>query len=392
LLVLWLVHLLTGIGPRSVSSFTATPHHPHSHNSPPLAPLHSTTAQSTDSNSESTTTLQYSNLLNWLDTTFPTSYVDPSISIAPSTRGGGSGGHGCFTTSPLSKDKLVLRIPLEACITSKDVWNDPDCGKAFQSIIRKAGPGGFTVCLAGYVAKEYLVQVAAGSGSGKESKFGPYLETLPWKRDMNGQEHVLFWNDGEVQKYLRDSLCWAESRDLRSEVKAARKLLNAVLGTTVLRARMSEAQREKEDAPLVPFLPWTKPPPQPVTEPVPGLGKAVTGAFVILLTRSFDDGSDEEFGVDSIDRLVPVLDMFNHDNDPQITHRINPEDGSVEVRTSRDIEAGEELFNRYREEEEMNMPYHRFFSRFGFVPGLEEDVLSLLKDKSSIFFAKRSEI
>lgn len=341
----------------------------------------------TDGNT-ATTTAQYSNLLNWLNTTFPTSYINPAISIAPTTRGGGTGGHGAFATSALSKDDLIFRIPREACVTSRDVWDDPDCGKAFQTIIKKTGPGGFTVCLAGFLAKEYLGQIDGGA----ESRFGPYLATLPWRRGTNDQEHVLFWTDDDVQTYLRDSLCWRESRDLRDEVRTARKLLNSVVGPTVLRGRMTEAQREKESAPLIPFLKWTKPPPQPVTEPVPGLGKAVTGAFVVLLTRAFDDGADEEIGVDAVDRLVPVLDMLNHDNDPTITHKIDDSDGSVEVRARRDVQSGEELFNRYREEEEMNMPYHRFFSRFGFVPGLEEDVMSLLEDKSSIFFAKRSEV
>lgn len=387
LAVVWLINLLAHFGCHSVSSFIPTS--PSSHGSLPHSPHYSTTAPTTDASNAGVTTAEYSNLLTWLNTTFPTSYVHPSIAIAPSTRGGGTGGHGAFATSPLSKDELVFRIPREACVTSQDVWTDPDCGAAFQSIIKKTGPGGFSVCLAGYLAKEYLVETAEG---GKASKFGPYLATLPWKRNINGQEHVLFWEEKEVREYLTDSLCWGESRDLRDEVKVARKLLNSVLGPTVLRARMSDAQREREDAPLIPFLKWTKPPPQPVTEPVPGLGKAVTGAFVILLTRAFDDGSDEENGVDAVDRLVPVLDMLNHDNDPTVTHKIDSTDGSVEVRTVRNVESGEELFNRYREEEEMNMPYHRFFSRFGFVPGLEEDVKSLLKDKSSIFFAKRGEI
>jgi len=342
--------------------------------------------------SSGTTTAQYTNLLNWLNTTFPASYINPSISLAPTTSGGGTGGHGAFATSPLSKDDLIFRIPREACITSKDVWNDPDCGKAFQAIIEKSGPGGFTVCLAGFLAKEYLAQQQMSDGGGKASRFGPYLDTLPWKRGWNGQEHILFWPDDEIRDVLEGSLCFRESRDLRDEVRTARKLLNAIVGPTVLKSRLSEAQREKEDTPLIPFLPWTKPPPQPVTEPVVGLGKAVTGAFVVLLTRAFDDGADEEIGVDAVDRLVPVLDMLNHDNNPTITHKIDPNDGSVEVRARRDVESGEELFNRYREEEEMNMPYHRFFSRFGFVPGLEEDASSLLADKSSIFFAKRSEV
>jgi hypothetical protein len=74
-----------------------------------------------------------------------------------------------------------------------------------------------------------------------------------------------------------------------------------------------------------------------------------------------------------------------------VTYKKNDE-GTVEVKARCGIAAGEEIFNTYREEEEMNMPYHRFFSRFGFVPGIQEPVKNLLKDKSSIFFAKRLEI
>jgi len=346
----------------------------------PLAP--------NDGSASGTTTAQYANLLTWLNTTFPTSYVNPSLSIAPTTiRGLGTKNHGGFTTAPLSKNDLILRIPREACLTSIDVLNDPDCGEIFQKINEKSGPGGLTVCFAGFLAKEYLCQL---SEYGTPSRFGPYLTTLPWKRNWNDQEHILFWTEEEVQSLLRESLCWRESEDLRSEVRLAKKVLNSVVGPSIIKARMSEAEREREEEPLIPFLKWTKPPPKPVTSPVGGLGKAITGAFVILLTRAFDESNDDN--VEGTDRLIPVLDMLNHSNEPTITHKIDPIDGSVEVRARGDIEAGEELFNRYREEEEMNMPYHRFFSRFGFVPGVEEDIRSLLEDQSSIFFPKRSEV
>ena len=68
------------------------------------------------------------------------------------------------------------------------------------------------------------------------------------------------------------------------------------------------------------------------------------------------------------------------------------DDGTVEVRAGRDLKAGEELFNQYRPEEEESMPYHRFFSRYGFVPGINEDIVGLLEDKSSIFFAQTAEV
>ena len=111
-----------------------------------------------DGITRATTTAEYTNLLNWMKTSFPTSYVHPSFSIAPTTVGGeGTINHGGFTTSRLSKDDLILRVPAEACITSKDIVNDADCGKVFQKIIEKAGPGGFTVCFAGFLAKEVSI-------------------------------------------------------------------------------------------------------------------------------------------------------------------------------------------------------------------------------------------
>jgi hypothetical protein len=324
------------------------------------------------------TTEEYSQVLQWLDTTFPSSYINPSISIQPSP----CGGHGAFATSDIQEDELLFKIPREACITSSSILNDEECGTAFQTLMKKAGPGSFTVSMAGYLAKEYLCYL-----EGKESKFGPYLATLPWKRGWNGQEHVLFWKEEDVEEFLADSLCFRESTDLRSEVQVARRIMNAIVGPSILKAR-GEMEEEK---PLIPFLEFTKPPPPAVKEPVSGFGRAITGAFVILLTRAFDDDFDTEIDFEDAERLIPILDMLNHNAEPTVRYSTN-EDGAVEVKARRDVEVGEEIYNRYREEEELNMPYHRFFSRFGFVPGITEDIKNLLEDNSSIFFAKRKEI
>merc|ERR1712228_736270 len=118
-----------------------------------------------------------------------------------------------------------------------------------------------------------------------------------------------------------------------------------------------------------------------------------TAAFAILLSRSFNDDFEQEvsINIDYTEKLVPLFDMLNHDNEPTIRHKTLA-DGSVEVIAGRDLVAGEELFNRYKEEEELNMPKHRFFSRFGFVPGFTDDVKELFTDKSSIFFARKAEI
>lgn len=83
---------------------------------------------------------------------------------------------------------------------------------------------------------------------------------------------------------------------------------------------------------------------------------------------------------------------FQHSDDPNIRHVMRKDDGTVVVTARRDLEAGEELFNQYRSEEEESMPYHRFFTRYGFVPGIQEPVTNLLKEKSSIFFAQKAEV
>ncbi len=334
--------------------------------------------QTADRRPKSSTSESYGRLLNWLDQTFPDSFVNPSVEIAPSEMGG----NGVFATDDIEKGTMIFKIPREACITSSVVLNDEETGKAFQTLMKKAGPGSFTVSLAGYLVKEYLCYI-----EGKDALFGPYLETLPWKRDINGQEHVLFWSSDEVEELLRGSLCYSESNALRSEVKFARKILNSIIGPSILKAR-GEMEEEK---PLIPGIAWTTPPAPTVKEPVSGLGRAVTGAFVILLTRAFDDDFDSEIEGEDAERLIPVLDMLNHNSEPSVTYKTN-EIGTVEVKARRDIQKGEEIYNRYREEEEMNMPYHRFFSRFGFVPGITESMTNLLQDKSSIFFAKRREI
>lgn len=335
---------------------------------------------------------KYNNLLNWVNSTFPTSYVSPSICLAPSEYGG----YGAFATDDIEEDTLLFSIPRSACITSSVALNDDDCGKTFQALIKKAGPGSETVAMAGYLAKEYLIHL-----EGKQTFFGPYFDTLPWERGFNGQEHVLFWSKEDVLLKLKDTMCFAESKALREEVKLATKVLNSIIGPSILSARSSDVSEDEEDSSfsMPQFLSWMKPNSKPtVSSPVPGVREAVIGAFVILLTRSFSDEFQPKIDMDDdsvtpaiAERLVPILDMLNHNSDPSIRFNTNS-DGGVDVVSRRDIKTGEEIYNQYREEEEMKMPKHRFFTRFGFVPGIDEGVDELLEEKSNVFFAKRQEV
>lgn len=135
-----------------------------------------------------------------------------------------------FASEDVPQGELLARIPRDCCVTLDDALNDSECGPAFQKLIEQAGAGADTVVIAGYLAKEYLLlqeydrRIKAGEGSDDNAemirlsniKFAPYLRTLPWSRGVNAQEHVLFWEDGDVDSLLKGSLAYDDAVETRS--------------------------------------------------------------------------------------------------------------------------------------------------------------------------------
>lgn len=343
---------------------------------------------------------KYDRLLSWLESKGAT--INRKVSLQPSNRVGG--GYGAFVSEAADEGEVLFTIPRDACITLSDALNDKSCGTSLKQLIEKAGPGASTVALAGYVARErlkalhdqHLDAASDSSDRGEETQsYAPYLETLPWGRGVNNQEHILFWTQDEIEEYLTGTMCYAEAVSLRQEVALATTVLNRIIGKSVREHRDGTSGSGTND-PSAFQWPWLIAQEKAVErarldEAVDGLPEAVTGAFVCLLTRSFQedvDGNEQE-------KLVPLLDMLQHSDVPNVSHSTKggPEDyGTVVVIARRRIEAGEELLNQYRPELEESMPYHRFFSRFGFVPGIQEPVINLLRDKSPIFVAQTAEV
>jgi hypothetical protein len=316
---------------------------------------------------------RYQDLLEWLRSNG--AEVSDKIFIQESSLGGG---YGAFISQEVEEGDILFTVPRKCCVTLKDAMDDPKCGKTFGSLIEKAGPGGNTVVMAAFLAKEYLISQVAQQ---EPSRFGTYFKTLPWERGINNQEHILFWTDEVVDSDLGGSFCYNEAVQLRSEVSLAAKVIDDIVGDSIRIAR-----GELEDGFKWPWqVTATKSKAKP-TGPVEGLEQAVRGAFVSLLTRAFQDGDGDE------EKLVPMLDMLQHSDNCNVRHAMRKDNGIVEVRARRPIKPGEELLNQYRSEEDGNMPYHRFFTRFGFVPGIDEPIESLLTDKSSIFYPKIVEI
>ncbi|CAB9520802.1 Inherit from fuNOG: protein-lysine N-methyltransferase activity [Seminavis robusta] len=317
----------------------------------------------------------YDLLLDWLRAKGAT--VNDNLCFQPSSRGGG---YGAFVTDNVAKGEILVEIPRSACVTLDNVKNDPDSGEVFQKLMTQAGPGGNTVALAGILAKKRLVALAKGS---EAIEYGPYFDTLPWERGINSQEHMLFWSDEDVDTFMKGTMCYSEAKSLREEVDLAISVLNKIIGKSILTARGELSETDSGFN-----FPWD-PKPEPLKQIIDGLPEAVRGAFVCLLTRAFQDGDDDD---EDAEKLVPWLDMLQHSDEPNIRHAMRKDDGTVEVRAGRDLQAGEELFNQYRSEKDETMPYHRFFTRYGFVPGIEENIADLLKDKSSIFVAQKAEV
>ncbi len=317
---------------------------------------------------------KYDGLIDWLKSTHEAD-INNKIELRKSE----GCGFGAFVTSDVEEDELLFTVPREACLTLQDAIGDTNCGDAFGKLIEKAGPGGNTVVMAGYMAKEYLIMLEElENGKEPSGKWAPYFQTLPWQRGINNQEHILFWSDQMVESLLKGSLCYGEASALREEVNLAIRVMDAITGKSIRVAR-GEVSEDSGFA-----WPWdTKPKPE---GPPEGLADAIKGAFVCLLTRAFQDGDGDE------EKLVPLLDMLQHSETPNVRHAMRTVDGTVEVRARCRIEADTELLNQYRSEEDENMPYSRFFTRFGFVPGILEPMENLLRDQSSIFYPQTAEV
>jgi hypothetical protein len=114
---------------------------------------------------------------------------------------------------------------------------------------------------------------------------------------------------------------------------------------------------------------------------------AVKASFVICLSRSFAEEVESDDGAIGIENaLLPLLDVLQHSNNPNTS--LESYDDYILLRAKGDISGGEELYHCYQEEREDVIPPHKFFTRYGFIPGVRSPVEELLESKSSLFFPK----
>ena len=356
---------------------------------------------------------KYLALLEWLKTNG--AEVNDCLEIKQSTQGE-QAGYGVFVGNGRSvqKGELLFSVPRNLCVTIEKATSSEDddgtFGEGLQNIIEKAGPGGSTVAMAGFMAKEYILmylderekkieeKINNSNDDDQSSRWGPYMKLLPWKRGINNQEHILFWNEAKVEELLGGSVSYLEAKSLREEVALSIQVLGPLLKRSVRMAKgdLSTSAFERFKS----LLPWERYNKDASQDDLTNIlddqliAEAIKGAFVTLLTRSFadDDGLDEDCVTDitgqnddaddDIDKdndnddaysekLVPLLDLLQHSDTPNVRHKVvgsmESADARVEVRARCDIDAGSELWNQYRSEEDEAMPYSRFFTRCVFI-------------------------
>lgn len=322
-------------------------------------------------------------MVSWLRR-HPTTYISPKFGISPS-KFGGYGGF-CSSKDPIQENELIFRIPRECCVTFDDALNDETYGDAFRAIRDKRDTDWSLLLIAGWIAKEYIMAELSSHArplSRWQSpnvalppmiKHWPYLKTLPWKRGLLNQDHVLFWSHHDIETLLQGSLAYHDAILIRSRVQDAIRIMSdTAIGARILEEMEKNAPSFAESEKLIPML-----------------EQAVTGAFVIALSRSFAEEVEcvQDDGTTSIEVeivLVPLLDILQHSNDPNTM--LESYDDYILLKARRNIQPGEELFHQYREEDDAIIPPHKFFTRYGFAPGVREPVIDLLKKKSPLFFA-----
>eukprot|EP00986_Skeletonema_menzelii_P008154 scaffold3356_cov154-Skeletonema_menzelii.AAC.4 len=293
----------------------------------------------------------HATLIQWLQE-HDTTYISPKFTIKQSKLGGYGGF--CSTTSGFADGELIFRIPRECCVTQDDALNDTSCGEIFQMAKIKRVPSYQMLLLSGFIAKEYLLSKRIKDKT--SVKHWSYLQSIPWIKNQLGQDHVIFWSQEEVDILLGESLAYNDALMIRKTVDSAITLMKDVIHPIVQDADDEEIE------------------------------EAVKGAFVICLSRSFAEEveSDDGTTVEIENALLPLLDVLQHSNSPNTS--LESYDDYILLRARGDISADKELFHCYQEERDDVIPKHKFFTRYGFIPGVRTPVVELLENKSSLFF------
>lgn len=242
-------------------------------------------------------------------------------------------GHGLFATQNLLKGDVAFKIPKEKCLHLQACLDHPTLGKALATMEGDLEEDfASIVTLSAFLASEMLKEQCAEWEEEPTlgSSFGPYVSILPKGRGVSEQDHVLWWSKKEVNDIF-DGASLEKALALREFIDMESSIIEGMLVSDLAQKNMGLS--------------------------ISQVRGSVTNAFVNVLSRSFFVGQKGD------QRLVPVLDMCQHSNNPNLKYEING-NGDTVITTATEILAGEELTARYYSTE---FEGHEFYVMYGFV-------------------------
>jgi len=279
---------------------------------------------------------KYDALLEWTFDNEP-QHLKPSLKIFKSKSGHG---HGLFATSNIPANTIAFTIPVSKCLTLQTSKAHPTLGKSLQIMEEELGDEfGPVASLSAYLASEMLREQCAEWEEDPSLKgdYGPYIAILPTGRAVSEQDHVLWWNDKEVDDLFKGGAAHEKAVALREWVDLEGGIIQGMLVSDLAEKNMGLS--------------------------VSQVRGSVTNAFVNILSRSLFVGQSDVNG--GAQKLVPVLDMCQHSNTPNLRYEIDAASGgNIIVSATRDIAEGEELTAHYYSTE---FEGHEFYVMYGFV-------------------------
>ena len=264
------------------------------------------------------------------DTLLQSTLPDSKLTIQKSKIGHG---HGLYTTTALAANTIAFKIPVEKCITLDDVRSQPDLGEVLTIMQNDLGDEeGPIASLSAFLANEMLREQCAEweEDPSLSGHYADYIKILPTGRAVSQQDHVLWWSDEEVERLFQGGAAYDKALALRDWVETEGQIIEGMLVSDLARKMMGLS--------------------------ISQVRGAVTNAFVNVLNRCLFNENEHQ-------RLVPVLDMCAHSNVPNLECEIAA-NGDVVVKTTAEIEAGEELSLKYYSTE---FEGHEWYVMYGFI-------------------------
>lgn len=150
-------------------------------------------------------------------------------------------GNGLYATKSFDLNNVVFTIAQNKCLSLQDAKSHPTLGKTLSIMEEDLGEEfGPVAVLSSFLAGEFLREQCAEweEDPSLSGLYGPYLATLPTGRAVSQQDHVLWWNEKEVDDLFQDGAAHEKATALREWVTEEGSIIEGMLVTDLVKQNM----------------------------------------------------------------------------------------------------------------------------------------------------------